>query len=66
MYEAWLVGDDTSRMSGGVQIVLEELAELKGHEEPRVWHVAWTPSGLSLASCGEDKSCDRSAVTGVL
>eukprot|EP00966_Prymnesium_polylepis_P116790 2698903-Prymnesium_polylepis.1 len=38
------------------QLVLEEVAELKGHQEPRVWHVAWSSSGATLASCGEDKT----------
>lgn len=32
------------------------VACLNGHTEARVWHVAWNPSGLTLASCGEDRS----------
>ena len=32
------------------------VAELTGHTEPRVWHIAWSPSGGVLASCGEDRT----------
>ena len=32
------------------------VAKLGGHTEPRVWHVAWSPNGATLASCGEDRS----------
>ena len=35
---------------------LELHAELKGHLEARVWQVAWSSTGESLASCGEDKT----------
>lgn len=34
---------------------LEEAAVLSGHVS-RVWSVAWAPSGLSLASCGADRT----------
>lgn len=36
--------------------IIEELVALNGHEELRVWHVAWSPSGTTLASCSEDKT----------
>ena len=32
------------------------VATLRGHTEPRAWHVAWSPSGVTLASCGEDRT----------
>lgn len=32
------------------------VASLVGHSEERVWHVDWSPSGLSIASCGTDKT----------
>jgi WD40 repeat protein len=35
---------------------LELCCTLEGHTEPRIWHVAWSPSGGSLASCGEDRT----------
>ena len=35
---------------------LAPVATLVGHTEARVWHVAWSPSGGTLASCGEDRS----------
>jgi WD40 repeat protein len=35
--------------------MLRLVGELKGHTEERVWHASWSPNGLFLASCGEDK-----------
>jgi len=32
------------------------LIVLTGHQEARVWHVAWSPSGRTLASCAADKT----------
>ena len=32
------------------------VSTLSGHAEARVWHVAWSPKGDMLASCGEDRS----------
>lgn len=37
-------------------MTLAPVATLSGHTEARVWHVAWAPSGATLASCGEDRS----------
>lgn len=39
-----------------MRVAIYQLAELSGHSEARVWHVAWSPSGDKLASCGEDKT----------
>jgi WD40 repeat protein len=36
--------------------MLKLLKTLEGHSEDRVWHAAWSPNGLFLATCGEDKS----------
>ena len=35
---------------------LELIHTLRGHVETRVWHVAWSPSGKTLASCGADRT----------
>ena len=35
---------------------LTPVCRLTGHTEPRVWHLTWTSSGETLASCGEDRS----------
>eukprot|EP01134_Creolimax_fragrantissima_P002957 CFRG2957T1 len=35
--------------------IMECIATLKGHTD-RAWHVAWSPCGKFLASCGGDKS----------
>lgn len=35
--------------------MLRLLSALSGHTEERVWHASWSPNGLYLASCGEDK-----------
>jgi len=35
---------------------LECVATLRGHDEPRVWHVAWSPTGGTLASCAADRA----------
>ncbi|EOD11573.1 hypothetical protein EMIHUDRAFT_465008 [Emiliania huxleyi CCMP1516] len=35
---------------------LVQVATLQGHDEPRVWHVAWSPSGHTLASCAADRA----------
>lgn len=34
---------------------LELLSTLDGHKD-RVWHLAWSPDGKNLASCGADKT----------
>ena len=38
-----------------------EVCSLTGHSDNRVWHVAWSPSGKALASCGADKASDGAA-----
>lgn len=35
--------------------MLRFVAALTGHTEDRVWHASWSPNGLYLASCGEDR-----------
>jgi WD40 repeat protein len=34
---------------------LKAVAHLEGHDD-RVWHVAWSPKGTHIASCGGDKT----------
>jgi len=35
---------------------LECVATLRGHNEPCVWHVAWSPTSLTVASCAADRA----------
>eukprot|EP00244_Chara_vulgaris_P008407 TRINITY_DN3299_c0_g1_i1.p1 TRINITY_DN3299_c0_g1~~TRINITY_DN3299_c0_g1_i1.p1 ORF type:complete len:372 (-),score=43.67 TRINITY_DN3299_c0_g1_i1:306-1421(-) len=44
-----------ARTFENAEVGLEEVQVLEGHSD-RVWYVAWSPDGLSLASCGGDKT----------
>jgi WD40 repeat protein len=35
--------------------MLQYIESFSGHEEDRVWHISWSPNGMFMASCGEDK-----------